>query len=679
MKTDYEFIKDKFDESGVGAPESMDEQFVLEKIKDEKPKSKKAPLIAGLSFAAAVALFTAVAFTVTSVLGNAPKPLTVRSGTACLSNFKSSDDVKKALRKINEKREKMYGESNENYMDGDVFYYKNDTKLNNVVPEAEAGAGSASSDYGHNATYTQYTNVDEADTVKTDGRYIFYIGDENSTISVFSANGKNSKKLAEIKPSDDKTSETWFNDFYIYGNKLIAAEHTDKVSKKYKNNDIDAYISYTRVEIFDISNIKNIKSIDLFYQSGSYCSSRMIGGMMYVVSSYKTYKEGIPCAGKYAGATDDEAASDELNPEDIYTVDDPSDTSFLVVSSINTDDGAQAKKTKAILGSADTVYCNTEHLFVTAAEYDYSQKGSGFYRFVSAAKNTQIVKVDLNNNLDFIATNKVKGYVNNQYAIDEKDGYLRIAATDYRYNKKGEGSESNKLYVFDDKLKQVGNTTAFAEGESIKAVRYIGDTAYVITYEQTDPLFVIDTSDVKNPKILGEVKISGFSTLLVPVDDNTLLGIGYHTQEEADDDIDMEIEEGIKLALFDVSDKANPKVLDEKIFKNYSSEVQYNPKALLVNFARNDYTIPYSHYLGEKDEDYIDEEHGIINFKVENKKIKIVDEYVSDVFIETEDHFSDLKRCVYADDYIYMVGECYKEFYAEGYNKAAIDAVQYKQ
>ena len=83
--------------------------------------------------------------------------------------------------------------------------------------------------------------------------------------------------------------------------------------------------------------------------------------------------------------------------------------------------------------------------------------------------------------------------------------------------------------MLDSGLNQIGAVEGFAKDESIKAVRYMGDTAYVITYEETDPLFVIDLSTPSDPQILGKVKISGFSTMLVPIDENTVLGIGYNT------------------------------------------------------------------------------------------------------------------------------------------------------
>ncbi|MEF2885146.1 MAG: beta-propeller domain-containing protein, partial [Ruminococcus sp.] len=205
----------------------------------------------------------------------------------------------------------------------------------------------------------------------------------------------------------------------------------------------------------------------------------------------------------------------------------------------------------------------------------------------------------------------------------------------------------------------------FAPDESIKAVRYMENTAYVITYEQTDPLFVIDLTDPTTPVITGEVKISGFSSMLVPIDENTVLGIGYHTEDEGRE---MEIQEGLKIVTFDVSDKNNPKVLDTKVFKNYYSDVQYNPKALLVNFERGDYTIPYSYSdWNAWDDAYyetrkIENRSGVINFCVDGGKINIVDEYVSDVF-----RYSTVDRCVYVGDMIYMLGY-----------DSDIDCVQYK-
>ena len=144
--------------------------------------------------------------------------------------------------------------------------------------------------------------------------------------------------------------------------------------------------------------------------------------------------------------------------------------------------------------------------------------------------------------------------------------------------------------MLDSKLKEAGKVTGFARNESIKAVRFIGEKAYVITYEAIDPLFIIDLSDPADPRIEGEVKIDGFSTLLIPVSAGRLLGIGHAT---GDNGYGGEYDSGLKLALFDISDPSEPKVLDSREFRDMSSIAQYDHHALMVNSDAGYFAIPY--------------------------------------------------------------------------------------
>ena len=139
--------------------------------------------------------------------------------------------------------------------------------------------------------------------------------------------------------------------------------------------------------------------------------------------------------------------------------------------------------------------------------------------------------------------------------MDEYNGNFRIATTKYDKN----SNQISNVYVLDKDLKKLGETDDFAKGEDIHAVRFSGDTAYVITFEYTDPLFVIDLSNPKKPIIKGSVKISGFSTNLIPIDSDTLLGIGTAN------DFSNPYARGIKFALFDVSDPQKPTVLDKRL------------------------------------------------------------------------------------------------------------------
>lgn len=702
---DLDFIKDKFDSSGVNAPEEMDEAFVLEKLENvqqlkEVPREnkKKYWIPAGISAAAAIAVITATTIAASSVLGGMPGKINLKKtrvpGTASLVSFSTREDVIKAANKISTANEYYNNLSSSIGLKSDELEYGaiNYEAADSFWSGSSLSGGSSPSDSSHNATYIQETGVDEADTVKTDGRYIYCVNSKQDYIDVLSAEGKNSKRLTQISVIRGEDYGC-ISDFYIYGSKLVVlsegsiridsdkATHdevgTDDFNYEYDYGFYD-YKSITLIDVFDISDISHSKRLSGFSQSGSYCSSRMINGMLYVVSTdyYSDRNNLIPftCDGA-------ESTIDELDADCVFSVESPKDSNFLVVSSVNTDNSDFTTNTKAILGSADTVYCNTENLYVTANKYTpvfyndlMAQNMTNLYTGSYAAiYDTQIVKVSLDRELDFKATTTVSGRIDNQYSLDEHEGNLRVATT----SQDDEGKDINNLFVFDSELNEIGSVTGFAKNESIKAVRYIGSTAYVITYEETDPLFVIDVSNPSKPEIKGEVKISGFSTLLVPVDNNTLLGIGYHTQDE-DDGIDMEIQEGLKLVVFDVTDKSNPKVLDEKIYEDCYSEVQNNPKALLVNFERGDYTIPYEYY--NYSENFEEGKSGVINFRVENGKISVIDEYESSLFsykydyVSTSFEYSVVKRCVYVGNTVYLIGE---KDNGEGFS-TVIDSVDYK-
>lgn len=729
---DLDFIRDKFENSGVNAPDSMGEEFVNSRIaglaqpvpvengKEKKKTTRGERAIIGAAgglAAASIAIVTACAVGVSGFIGTLFPVIhtdnVVSSDTAALSSFKSRNDVIRALGKVRRSTNSS-GFSIKNFAYEDVLEYGADEAFSFSSGDFNSSSGSVTGSAGgsagatHNSTYIQHTGVDEADTVKTDGRYIYNLNFDGD-IEIFSAEGKNSRRITSIDGENNGNAESC--DFYICSDRLVEIQREyirlggdDEPERRYEANDGDFdyeyfygvysdYIAVTTAKVYDISDISDIKNVGSFTQSGSYTSSRMIGATLYLISDDSVDTDRLPFAYlDNEGATPDEAekdkaTKDELAPTDIYTVDNPSNTSFLVVSSFDIGSKSYDNKSMAILGTADTVYCNQDNLYVTANQLEPVTFESGVYsvsNYFAVSEDTQIIKISLTDGIRFTATAKVKGRINNQYSLDEYDGNLRVATT----SQTDDLEDINNFFVFDKNLNELGRVTGFAENESIKAVRYIGSTAYVITYEQTDPLFVIDASNPSNPQIKGEVKISGFSTMLVPVDNNTLLGIGYHTQDE-DDGIDMEIQEGLKIVTFDVTDMSNPKVLDEKIFEDYYSEVQYNPKALLVNFERGDYTIPVNYYSYEE-YSYDDEDDsvydsvygdyygkttaysGVLNFRVENGKIVIGKEYVSEKFGRDDDNIN-VDRCLYVGNDIYLIGY-------DGYStnsRTVIDSVEY--
>ncbi len=210
-------------------------------------------------------------------------------------------------------------------------------------------------------------------------------------------------------------------------------------------------------------------------------------------------------------------------------------------------------------------------------------------------EKTVIHKIEINNGkLKYKTSGEVTGVVLNQFSMDENNGYFRIATTRNRtwsslIDNKDRESYSN-LYVLDENMKVVGSVEELAKGERIYSVRFMQNRAYLVTFRQTDPLFVIDLSNPENPQVMGELKVPGFSSYLHPYDETTLIGLGKETDENG------RIIGGIKLSLFDVSDVSNPKEIDKYVLGDRSSNsIAINEhKAFLFSKDKNLLVIPVS-------------------------------------------------------------------------------------
>ena len=142
--------------------------------------------------------------------------------------------------------------------------------------------------------------------------------------------------------------------------------------------------------------------------------------------------------------------------------------------------------------------------------------------------------------------------------------------------------DTNSVYVLDEELETIGSIENLAEDERIYSARFMGDTGYFVTFRETDPLFSVDLSDPKNPKIVGELKIPGFSDYLHFYGNNRLLGIGMNVDEKT------MTTDGVKITMFDISDKTDVKEEDTYVLKNvYSTDVSYDYKAALVDWEKN--------------------------------------------------------------------------------------------
>ena len=489
-------------------------------------------------------------------------------------------------------------------------------------------AGTAGAD--HSDTYLQVEDVDEADIVKVDGRYIYAVNNKREVIIYETADGK-TKKVSTI---GNNGVEQYIQDIFLKGDTLVA------IGRVYDDDDM----GYIAIVSYDITDRSAPKVINEFRQSGDHVvSSRMVGDYVYLVTNTYAYDGYIvpKCTvdGEYK----------EMSPSDISCVPNPQTGSYIILSAVDTSSGAEGRsKTKAVMGASEDIYCNNHNLYVSVNEWDDKTDSA----------STRIIRASLDGlKIKFNGTTSVRGYIDNQFSMDEHDGYFRIATTSERG-----GIDVNNLYVLDDKLNEVGKIAGFARDESIKAVRFMGDKAYVITYEAIDPLFIMDLSDPANPRIDGEVKIDGFSSLLVPIDETRLLGIGHAT---GDNGYGGQYASGLKLALFDISNPSEPKVLDSKEFENMESPAQMSHLALTVNKKAGYYALPYNIWnyggadiliedaeIAEETEDVTampepKSETGVLVFGAEGNKIEVYDQHKLDAV--------QILRSPYIGNYIYGV------------------------
>lgn len=207
---------------------------------------------------------------------------------------------------------------------------------------------------------------------------------------------------------------------------------------------------------------------------------------------------------------------------------------------------------------------NRQKLFSAINEklYEYDN------RMQEESRKTIIHKISIDEeNLEYSAKGSVPGNLLNQFSMDEHDGKFRVATTNEYYSHNTGNVRYNAVYVLDEDLKTIGSLDKIAPDESIFSARFMGDRLYLVTFERIDPFFVIDLSQ-NTPKILGELKIPGFSNYLHPYDEDHVIGIGRDTIEK-----DNRVRQlGIKIALFDVSDVRNPLVVDEVVIGNQRTD-----------------------------------------------------------------------------------------------------------
>jgi inhibitor of cysteine peptidase len=292
---------------------------------------------------------------------------------------------------------------------------------------------------------------------------------------------------------------------------------------------------------------------------------------------------------------------------------------YTTIVALNIQDATEkATSTTILMGNAGTIYVSQSNIYLTDQVSNYQiTKTIGttgtvmpmpIESFQITWQGTSIYRIQISGpSLTLAAQGNVTGTVMNQYSMDEYNGYFRIATTSYDYTSNSYSqTQQNNLYILNSDLNVVGKIENLASGEVLHSARFVADRCYLVTFNQIDPLFVVDLSKPTSPSVLGNLTIPGYSDFLQPYDATHLIGIGQDVNASIDadkvhiqGDVYYTAILGLKVSLFDVSDVANPKENSKIVIGDTgtTSEALTDPKAILFDASRNLLVLPVELYL----------------------------------------------------------------------------------
>ncbi|MCI8560344.1 MAG: hypothetical protein HFH03_04380 [Dorea sp.] len=429
-----------------------------------------------------------------------------------------------------------------------------------------------SADSSYSETNVRQEGVDEGDIVKTDGRYLYVLKENGKQISIVDTKGS-LKKVGEIKAEKDRRIQEFYLSseenklVYIAGIYETKTPVQEETTKEIYDEDYiflgneEGMKEKTEAVTCDIKDPKKPEKLGNVTQSGSYSSSRMAGGYLYLFSNYNV---GNQIDGHQPRTFIPMVNDSLIREKDISLPPFKCGSMYEVVTAVSIQKPSETADSKAIFTDGGELYVSNDNIYYY--ETKWNDKGE--------AEKTVIRRIGYKDGkLTSAVQGSIKGYINDSFSIDEYKGNLRIVAT---------VGDTNSVYVLNEKLKTIGSIKKLAKDERVYSARFFGDTGYFVTFRETDPLFSVDLSDPYKPKILGKLKIPGFSDYLHFYGKDKLLGIGMNVDENA------QITDGVKLSMFDISDNTDVKEEHKLVLKNvYSTEVSYDYKAALINADRN--------------------------------------------------------------------------------------------
>ena len=514
-------------------------------------------------------------------------------------------------------------------------------------------SGSGGADYS--TTNVQVENVDEPDYLKNDSKYVYIVS--QNTLSIIDAYPAESAELV-LKIALDIESQ-YIQNMFLNDDRLVIfynGQSQDEIIPQFDFIPRPSYNPVTHALIVDVSDKENPEILKDYTIDGHFRDARMIGDYAYFVTNSNIdyqhprlpiimersepvmipdafYFDNVERFSNFNTLTAIDIFGDNINSETFlmgysgtiyvsennfyltYQQDLPygfyenssRDRFFDVVVPLlplEIQDKIKAIQNDSSLNSARQWSEISEVMQDSYNQMSQSQKEKLFDKIREAlveydtriqeeSRKTIIHKISIDEaNLDYITKGSVPGRLLNQFSMDEHDDRFRVATTVEYYTQYQGTMRSNAVYVLDENLEIVGGLDEIAPDESIFSARFMGDRLYLVTFQQIDPFFVIDLSS-DTPKILGELKIPGFSNYLHPYDEDHVIGVGRDTKEVGSGRVQQL---GVKIALFNVSNVSDPKVVDDFVIGDSSthSEALNDHKAFFFDKKKDILSIPIS-------------------------------------------------------------------------------------
>jgi len=507
----------------------------------------------------------------------------------------------------------------------------------------------------YSTTNVQVANVDEPDYLKNDSKYVYIVS--QNTLSIIDAYPAEDAKLI-LKIALDIESQ-YIQNMFLNDDRLVIfynGQSDDEIIPQFDFVPRRSYNSVTHALIVDVSDKENPTILKDYSIDGNFRDARMIGDYAYFVTNSNVdhqyprlpvimedsvrimtpeafYFDNVEQFSNFNTLTAINVFEDAINSEtflmgytgSFYV----SENNFYLTYQQNMPFGFYENSSRdrffdvvvpllpksiqdeiklienSELDSASAQWNAISELMQKSYnEMNKKDKEELFDKIRDAlneydrkiqedTRKTIIHKISIDEDkIEYVAKGTVPGRLLNQFSMDESGDRFRVATTNEIYTQYEGTIRSNAVYVLDEQLEIVGELEEIAPDESIFSTRFMGDRLYMVTFQQIDPFFVIDLSS-DTPKILGELKIPGFSNYLHPYDEEHVIGVGRDTKEIENGRVQQL---GIKVALFNVADVNNPKVVDDIIIGDSStqSEALHNHKAFFFDKSREILSIPIS-------------------------------------------------------------------------------------